>query len=105
MLTKGAIDNFLDRLTSIEVNGRVRDITNEDKKEIVHMNVFYSERGMRVLCFAKREFSNKTDINENDENKYRNASNGFSYGCFQHQKNESARITLYLRCKFSKIHA
>ena len=70
MLTKGAIDNFLDRLTSIEVNGRVRDITNEDKKEIVHMNVFYSERGMRVLCFAKREFSNKTDINENDENKY-----------------------------------
>lgn len=66
MFTKGAVDNMLDRLTKIKVNGIVRDITDEDKNEILAQNTAYSEKGMRVLCFAER-IIDKQEISEADE--------------------------------------
>ena len=54
MFTKGAVDNFLNRLESIEDNGRVRKITDDDIAAITRQNDYYSNKGMRVLCFAYR---------------------------------------------------
>lgn len=64
MLTKGAVDVMLDRITQIEENGVVRPITEADRKKIITMNVEYSERGMRVLCFGKKAAEDKIDVED-----------------------------------------
>lgn len=52
VLTKGALDVILDRCVSIATSEGVRDITEEDKKAILHRNKRFSENGLRVLTFA-----------------------------------------------------
>ena len=64
MLTKGAVDVMLDRITQIEENGVVRPITEADRKKIITMNVEYSERGMRVLCFGKKAAEDKITVED-----------------------------------------
>lgn len=54
MFTKGATDNIVKKLTSINDNGTVRTITDEDKEKILAANDDFSKRGMRVLGFAYR---------------------------------------------------
>lgn len=70
MYTKGAVDNLISRITKIQFNGIERDITAEDIKAIAEMNMHYSQNGMRVLCFAKRNFDEKTAIDLDDEGEY-----------------------------------
>lgn len=52
VLTKGALDVILDRCVSIATADGVRDITEEDKKNILERNRKFSENGLRVLTFA-----------------------------------------------------
>ena len=67
MFTKGATDNMLDKLVKIEIDGKIRDITEEDKAHIAAQNTAYSEKGMRVLCFAKKLYDSKESIDTEDE--------------------------------------
>lgn len=55
MFTKGALDVLLDRTVCISTNEGVRAITKEDKDAILKKNLEFSEQGLRVLAFAKRE--------------------------------------------------
>lgn len=57
MITKGAVDVLLDRITSIQENGQVRKVTEADRKAIENQNTQFSLGGLRVLAFAYKEVS------------------------------------------------
>ncbi len=61
--TKGAMDQILKNTVSILINGKVRPITQEDKKRIVEAAGSMSSDALRVLALA---ISEKEEINEND---------------------------------------
>ncbi|MDO4546354.1 MAG: cation-translocating P-type ATPase, partial [Bacillota bacterium] len=52
MITKGAVDVLLDRITRIETAEGLRDIREEDRKAIEDCNEEFSRNGLRVLAFA-----------------------------------------------------
>lgn len=55
VLTKGALDVLLDRTIKIRTSGGIREITEEDKQQILEQNRIFSEHGLRVLAFGYRE--------------------------------------------------
>lgn len=68
VLTKGAVDMLLDRVTNIAVDGGVRPITDEDRDKIVKKNQEFSENGLRVLAFAYKEVDEDYTLTlENEE--------------------------------------
>lgn len=69
MLTKGAVDVLLGRVTKIQKADGIKDITEEDKRDIENCNSDFSGNGLRVLAFAYKpvEEGFKPDIvDEND---------------------------------------
>ena len=70
MFTKGAFDVLLNRMKFIKTSDGVREITYEDKQNIINANRQLSESGLRVLAFAYREFENTVDLTLEDENNY-----------------------------------
>lgn len=70
MFTKGAFDVLLDRIIKIKTSSGVRDITYEDKQNIINANKQLSQSGLRVLAFAYKEFDTSQDLSFDDENDY-----------------------------------
>ncbi|MBS5886121.1 MAG: cation-translocating P-type ATPase [Clostridium sp.] len=70
MFTKGAFDVLLDRIIKIKTSTGVRDITYEDKQNIINANKQLSQSGLRVLAFAYKEFANPDYLSLDDENNY-----------------------------------
>uniref|UniRef100_UPI002630D608 cation-translocating P-type ATPase n=1 Tax=Clostridium sp. TaxID=1506 RepID=UPI002630D608 len=70
MFTKGAFDVLLDKLKLIKTSDGVREITYEDKQNIINTNRQLSESGLRVLAFAYRELESNVDLTLEDENNY-----------------------------------
>ena len=70
MFTKGAFDVLLDRIVKIKTSSGVRDITYEDKQNIINANKQLSQSGLRVLAFAYKEFANPEYLALEDENNY-----------------------------------
>ncbi len=70
ILTKGALDVLLDRTVKIRTSKGVREITEEDKNEILHVNQQFSENGLRVLAFAYKDSDEKTVLTLDDEYDY-----------------------------------
>ncbi len=70
MFTKGAFDVLLDRIVKIKTPTGVRDITYEDKQNIINANKQLSQNGLRVLAFAYKEFANPEYLSLEDENNY-----------------------------------
>ena len=66
LFTKGAVDVLLDRITGIADENGVRVITQEDKERIQKQNLLFSQKGMRVLAFAYREYT-QTQLTEESE--------------------------------------
>lgn len=67
VLTKGAVDQLITRCTKIETKNGVRDITGEDRANILAQNMSFSENGLRVLAFAyKYTAKNETLTLENE---------------------------------------
>lgn len=50
--TKGAPDQLLKRITQIEKNGRIRPMTDEDRKAILDTNTQMAKQALRVLMMA-----------------------------------------------------
>ena len=67
LLTKGAIDVLLDRSTRIFIGAGVRELTEEDRQEILRINRQLSENGLRVLSFAYRELPELREPELTDE--------------------------------------
>lgn len=55
MLTKGAVDVLLNRVSSIQADSGIKPITEEDKKAIEECNSDFSRNGLRVLAFAYKK--------------------------------------------------
>lgn len=62
MFTKGAPDVALTRSTKIDINGEVRDITEEDRNRIIAKNQNYAENALRVLGYTYKIISEDADI-------------------------------------------
>ena len=60
---KGAPDILLDRCVSILVDGQIRDITEEDRENILKVNGDMAEKALRVLAYAIK-------LNEDDREKF-----------------------------------
>lgn len=55
LFTKGATDNLLNKLTFImQADGNIKNISNEEKEEIVSANHYFAKNGLRVLCLAMK---------------------------------------------------
>ena len=67
MVTKGALDVLLDRVTSIKTSSGLRRFTNEDRIHINNANKELSSQGLRVLAFAYKEFDENKEITLEDE--------------------------------------
>ena len=70
MFTKGALDVILDRVKFIMTSDGVRELTENDKNEILDVNRRLSESGLRVLSFAYKELDQIKELNLNDEYNY-----------------------------------
>lgn len=70
MLTKGALDVLLPRITHIQTEDGIREITSEDKKRIEAVNKDFSQNGLRVLGFAYKEISENQILSLEDEKDY-----------------------------------
>lgn len=68
VLTKGAVDVLLDRMTHIRTSEGVRELTPKDREEILHQNQRFSENGLRVLGFAYKEVDKDHVLSLNSEN-------------------------------------
>ncbi len=64
-ITKGAVDVLFERLDSVLEKGNVRAITKEDMEKIQEANKGFSQKGLRVLAFAKRASANGEMKEEN----------------------------------------
>lgn len=69
LMTKGAVDVLLHRVTHILDDGTVREITQEDKERVQNENQQMSENGLRVLAFAQKIETDET-IALHDEKGY-----------------------------------
>ena len=70
MFTKGALDVILDRTIKIKTPTGVRELSYEDKQNILNANKQLSQNGLRVLAFAYKEFSNIAPLTLEDENDF-----------------------------------
>lgn len=70
MVTKGALDVLLDRVTSIKTSKAVTDFTNNDKININNINKELSSQGLRVLAFAYKELDEDKDLTLEDEDNF-----------------------------------
>ncbi len=70
MLTKGALDVLLGRVTSIKTSNGIQAFTNTDKININNTNKDLSSQGLRVLAFAYKELSENKELTLEDEDNY-----------------------------------
>ena len=70
MFTKGALDVILDRTIKIKTPTGVRELSYEDKQNILNANKQLSQNGLRVLAFAYKEFSDIAPLTLKDENDF-----------------------------------
>ena len=66
VVTKGAVDVLLHRISYIKKNGIVREITKDDCSEIEKQNMDFSRKGLRVLAFAYKEITEEEEIEEQE---------------------------------------
>ena len=67
MITKGAVDVLLNRVCSIQKNGEIVPITEEDRIAIENQNRNFSENGLRVLAFAYKRVESGKQLCTDDE--------------------------------------
>ena len=59
MYTKGALEEILARCTTINKNGNIEPITQQDKDKILEANDNFSSEALRVLAFATKKGDNE----------------------------------------------
>ncbi|MDF2942790.1 MAG: cation-translocating P-type ATPase [Herbinix sp.] len=67
LITKGALDVMLHRVTSIQNDIGTTSITEEDKKTIEQVNFDLSKNGLRILAFSYKEFDEERNLDVTDE--------------------------------------
>lgn len=67
MITKGAVDVLLTRMNRIWKNGKVQELTEEERNAIEEQNQEFSRGGLRVLAFAYKEIEEGHELTLEDE--------------------------------------
>ncbi len=67
MVTKGAVDVLLGRVTMIQKNGKAEPITQQDIQDIEIQNQKFSKNGLRVLAFAYKDVPEGSTLTVEDE--------------------------------------
>ena len=67
MVTKGAVDVLLGRVTMIQKNGKAEPITQQDIQDIEAQNQKFSKNGLRVLAFAYKDVPEGSTLTVEDE--------------------------------------
>ncbi len=67
MVTKGAVDVLLNRVTKIKKGTEICPITKEDKEAIENQNQEFSRGGLRVLAFAYKPIEENKQLQLEDE--------------------------------------
>ncbi|APM39537.1 calcium-translocating P-type ATPase, PMCA-type [Clostridium kluyveri] len=68
MVTKGALDVLINRVSKIQTSSKIKNITMEDKLKIENANKDFSRTGLRVLATAYKEIdTDKTKITFKEE--------------------------------------
>lgn len=67
MITKGAMDVMLGRVSQIQENGRIRPMTDNDREELDRANESFSRDGLRVLGVAYKKFEQEKKLGLSDE--------------------------------------
>lgn len=70
ILTKGAVDVLLNRVDKILTKDGVCKISEEEKKAVLDANHYFSNNGLRVLCFAYKNTDSYQELELNDEQGY-----------------------------------
>lgn len=70
MVTKGALDVLMNRVTSIKTSNGVVDFTEKDKANINKTNRDLSSQGLRVLAFAYKELDENKELTLEDEDNF-----------------------------------
>lgn len=68
MITKGALDVLLTRVSQIDTAEGLVEFTEQHRKEIEMVNRKFSAEGLRVLSFAYKEVGEEQEIHTDDEN-------------------------------------
>ena len=68
MITKGAVDALMGRIKYIRKNNQVVEITDQDREDILAMNMEFSKNGLRVLAVTYRKFDQEKVLEYEDEN-------------------------------------
>ncbi len=64
--TKGAVESVLGKCSHICDDGKIKEITNKDKNQILEANHKFASSALRVLAFAYKELEPKEKLAEND---------------------------------------
>ena len=67
MVTKGAVDVLLKRISHIQEHGKSRSVTDQDRSAIEEQNMEFSRNGLRVLAFAYKEVAENFEPGTEDE--------------------------------------
>lgn len=70
LLTKGAVDVLLPRITGIMTESGIRPVRETDKQKILAQNLEFSRQGLRVLAFAYRELEAGEKLSLESERDY-----------------------------------
>ncbi len=63
MITKGAVDALMGRIKYIRKNNQVVEITDQDREDILAMNMEFSKNGLRVLAVTFVNLTKKKFLN------------------------------------------
>ncbi len=72
LMTKGAVDEILQRTTRIEDNGEIRPITQADKDKILNTNQELALEALRVLGFAYKPLTEEEEKREATSDNFEN---------------------------------
>ena len=70
LFTKGALDVLINKVNYVADSHGIRQLNDEERKEIIRVNKQLSEQGLRILAFAYKELQDKEEITKEDENDY-----------------------------------
>ncbi|MEG1802367.1 MAG: calcium-translocating P-type ATPase, PMCA-type [Lachnospiraceae bacterium] len=70
MITKGAVDGLLNKVTTIWKNGKAEAILPQDIQQIEDKNEEYSSQGLRVLAFAQKKLDRNVTLTYEQEENY-----------------------------------
>ncbi len=70
MITKGALDVILEKVTYIDCGNEIKNFTELDKNNIININKELSVQGLRVLAFAYKEMNSASLLSLDDEYGY-----------------------------------